>query len=145
MKATRSDAVQLPQSAGSMKEPGKRRVSVDLATYGGQITAFFSSIGVRRYHAQDTKLEPVHLPWPALLGQRELTPFPKVRIDPVHRHEASQEANQLIDLLNTTEDILVFKIALNKLLHLVQGKVFYPGEEYRPELLDAAIKMSQEE
>lgn len=145
MKATRSDGVQLPPSMGSVREPRKYRVSVDLATYGGQITAFFSPIGVRRHHAQATELDPVHLPWVALREQRELTPFPKVRVDPAHRYEESQEANRLIEILNTTEDVLVFKIALNKLLHLVQGKFFYPGEEYRPELLDEAIRLSEEE
>lgn len=145
MKATRSDGVQLPQLAGSMGEPRKRRVSVDLATYGDQIAIFFSSIEVRRYHAQATKLDPVHLPWKALLEQRELAPFPGVRADLSRKDEAAREANRLIEFLNTTEDVLVFKIALNKLLHLVQGKFFYPGEEYRPELLDEAIKKSEEE
>lgn len=120
-----------------------------LKWYGGPITGFYGRIEINRYEKGATKLHLTNLPWAALIEERAKNPFPDVRVDPHGSdYENEKRANELIELLNATDDIMVFKIAMNTLFRLVQGEraaPLYPGEQYRPDLLEEAIRLSEEE
>lgn len=155
MKVTRSDPCPLDEAVGPTTEVSQPRArvdsaatkpprAVDLMTYGNQIMVFYACIEVRRHDMKATKLEWVDFPWKVLLEQRERTPFPLVS----RTCEQSLEANRLIEILNTTEDVLVFKIAMNTLIRLVQGEravLLYPGNAYHPDLLEETVRLSEEE
>lgn len=123
-----------------------------LKWYGGPITGFYGRIEINRYEKGATKLHLTNLPWAALIEERAKNPFPDVRVDPHGSdYENEKRANELIELLNATDDIMVFKIAMNALIRLAQGEraaPLYPGKVYNPDLLadllEEAIRLSEE-
>lgn len=114
--------------------------------YAGSITAFYAQIEVAREQARSTKLDWVHLPWVSLLEQRERDQedknkkmsFPVIKLAEDDDEEAVKAANRLIGILNTTEDVIIFKVAMNRLWQLIRP-AFYPGEQYNPIRLEQLL------
>ncbi len=120
-------------------------MTTELRMYGNPIEVFYAEISLARHRAGSTMLERRDIPWSALERQRLATPFPLVTPDRGDEVRAVA-ANELIGLLNATEDVLVFKVAMNALLKLMQGSSYqpmYPGQPYTPENL--AILLAQEQ
>ena len=120
-----------------------------LSVYGNVITIFFSSIFNNTRGKDGENLDDCgKIPLVQIMRQRNVTPFPEVSDSPESRDPRIYEANRLIDVLNKTEDVRVFRIAINALLLVIQGKTGYrpifDGKEYPPGDLTAALEEVEE-
>lgn len=123
--------------------------TVQLAIYGGVIANFFSAIfNNHRSEAMTDLDDPKRLSWRWILEQRELASFPGISDHPESQNDRVHEVRRLIRILNGTEDVVVFRIAINALLLVIQGKVgyhpYFDGKEYPPDRLDAALEDVEE-
>lgn len=118
-----------------------------LRWYGNPIEAFYGDIAVVRDRAGSTPLDRKDLPWSALVEARRKRPFPTVEEEP-HDWTRCREANQVIGLLNTTEDVIVFKIAMNTLISMMKREhsyvPIYPGERFSPMEVSALLALEAE-
>lgn len=112
--------------------------------YGGQIEAFFSGAELRRYaiFSNSAPISRTDIPWKYFVIERESRKFPLLNDSHSHGKEVCARINKVINILNTTDDFLVFKIGVNLLLKELQGDAYhalYIGEQYAPENLDSAV------
>lgn len=121
-----------------------------IATYGGILAAFFAEIHNAARSSAATGLDdPGSISLKRIIEQRERTPFPMAADTEGHRNQDRlAEANRLIRVLNETEDIVVFRIAVNALLLLIQKRTgyrpYFDGREYSPDLLQSALEYVEE-
>jgi hypothetical protein len=121
---------------------------VQMHLYGGAIEVFFAEIHNQFRGAAPIGLDDSRtLSLKRIMDQREKTPFPDVPRGGGDDTRAA-EANRLIHILNHTENIKVFRIAVNAILFVIQGKVSYrpcfEGEAYAPNRLMKALEEVEE-
>jgi hypothetical protein len=92
--------------------------------------------------------DPRKISWKWILERREAASFPEVSDYSGGRDDRTSEANRLIRILNNTDDVVVFRIAINALLFVIQGKIsyrpYFDGKEYPPDRLEAALEDVEE-
>lgn len=125
--------------------PENTQAVVAIETYGGEIETFFSKVSLLRLKTLPLVLPHHELPWKYIDEVKRTNGFPSAKATSLENEGKAAEANEIIAILNSTEDFLVFKIAMNKLLALVRGRTagpFYRGEDYTPEKLSQALAES---
>lgn len=120
-----------------------------LSVYGGVVANFFCDIFNKHRSGGIEDLDDSRkLSWKWILERREAAPFPEISDCSGGSDDRIREAKQLIHILNNTEDVVVFRIAINALLLVIQGKVgyhpYFDGKEYPPDRLEAALEDVEE-
>lgn len=116
-----------------------------LCEYINALLSFFAGIQTERIKRGMIWSDDDRLPWSDILTRKNGFPLPTLseyfgESFPSVLERDQQSATvvrEIINRLNETEDVSVWKRGINRLLQIVQGKAyrpFYPGDDYRPEL-----------
>jgi hypothetical protein len=132
---------------------GNRSTPVPSQLYGGTITAFYAGIivnkhrkssrnGVSRFSQQPVAIADIL--WDDIKPYVRFHQLPPVEI--TNNSEFDTKIARIVEILNTCDDFLVFRIAMNTLCALIRPHeklIIYSGEYYHPDKLEQALSDSR--